>query len=317
MVVTRFASQLFFAGSVLFGLSPAYAEELELDSALVPLRELTATTDVQEQIRRDRLDPAFSDITESYEGSMEFAVEKTFPSENWNISLVSAKRTDGTFMKLMILKSKPDDKSNEETAPTFCQEVNSLLVSTLGEPNMTLDMTQPLPDETNFIRFSNLRSTWHHKGLGLHSECTALHSFIPEGEGGQIFTYPAFATITLTDIENMQTLKALSLVTCNYQGTVTSRELSTSVEKDLTVDFYLNETDGQLLGLDKRTLATDVLFTDNEIVGVWEDLQFSREFRINRYSGVSTLSIESVSEASDTTYTSRSGECIAQTERKF
>lgn len=313
MVVTRFASQLFFAGSVLVGLSPAFAENLELDIAKGPLQELLATTDVQQQVLNDRLDSAFSDMTEGYGGSMEFAVGKTFPSENWDISLVSAKSADGTFQRFISLFSNSD----EGIAPTFCQDVNSLLVSELGEPNVTLDVSRPLPNDTIFMSSSRLQATWHHQGLGVHSTCFAFHGYIPAPDGGQIKTHPAIASITVTEIDNMQNIQPLSPVTCSYQGTIRSGELSSDIEQTLTFDFYINETDHELLSMDKIVLASNLHFTDGEILGVWEDTIFSREFRINRYSGASTLSIRSVSEDSDTSYNSSSGECIAHTERKF
>ena len=317
MVVTRFASQLFFAVSFLFWISPACAEELEFDSALAPLKELLATTDVQQQVLQDRLDLAFKDITEDYESGIGFAVRKTFPSENWDISLVSSQRTDGTFQKIMHLFTKSGDEYNDGTTPTFCQEVSSFLKLELGEPNMTLDISVPLPDENNWISFTRLTTTWHHQGLGIHSFCSAVHFYMAQADGGQIVTSPAFALITLTDIENMQTIQALSPVTCSYQGTLRDAEFPSGIEQDLTFDFYLNETDNELLSLEKRILASNVLFTDSEIFGVWEDTKFTRELRINRYSGASTLSVQSVSEDSDTSYNSRSGECIAYTERKF
>lgn len=313
MVMVHFTSKIVFAGSILFWVSTANAEKLPLDDALAALRELAATTDVQQQILTDRNDPAFVDVTESYEGNLELGLEKAFPSENWDISLLSAKSADGTFRKVMRLWAPLDDVNYDGTTSTICQEVNSLLVSEFGEPNMTLDTSTPLPDDTNFDSMSNLRMTWNYNGLGVYGSCLAYHVYMPQVGGGKTITNPVIVLIELTEIEDMETLKALSPVTCRYQGTLRTNENSRASEQALTFDFYLNETDHELLGLDKRTLASDVLFTDSEIIGVWDDTKFEREFRINRFSGVSSLSVK----GAGVSYNSSSGECIAHTERKF
>jgi len=316
MVMNRVTSQLFFAGSIIFLVSTAHAEKLDLDDALEPLRELAATIDVQQEVLMDRNDPAFIDVTESFEGKLELGLEKTFPSEDWDISLLSAKRSDGTFQKVMRLWTPLDDENREGTAPTICQEVSSLLVSELGEPNMTLDTSQPLPDENNLFSTSFLRMTWHHNDLGFFSDCLASHVYMRQADGGQINT-TVLAAIRVTDIDNMETIQPLSLLTCRYQGTLRTENLPRGVEKDFAFDLYLNETDHQLLSLDKSIMASDVLFTDSEILGVWEGAAYARELRINRYSGASTLSMQSVTEGTDISFQSHSGECTAQSERKF
>ena len=299
--------------------SPSYADELNLGFAKEPLQQLLATRDIKAQAQLDRTDPNFIDITDSFdEGTKEFAVERKFASENWDISIRSDKESDGAFLRVLYL-SPLDDEANGMAwkTQTFCEEVNSLLVSVLGAPNMQLDTSQPLPDEVNWMSGSYLKATWHHQGLGVHSNCLAVHFYQPQAEAGPIKTSPAFALISLTEIEDMPTLHPLSYVTCSYQGIFRTEELSEGVEKTIKLDVILNETGGELLQLDKRTLARDVIFTDSGIAGGWEDEEFSREFSVNRYTGASTFSAQSVGDDPEVSFNSTSGECLAHTERKF
>lgn len=298
---------------------PSYADKLYLGFAKEPLQELLAPRDIQAQVLLDRTDPNFIDITDNYEnGMMKFSVEKTFASENWDISVSSNEKSNGAFERVMYL-SPHDDEANglEWKVQTFCEEVNSLLEAALGEPNIHLDVSPPLPDENRWMSSSRLRSTWHHQGLGVSSNCLAVHWYDSQAEAGPIKTRPAFATVSLSEIEEMETLHPLSHVTCSYQGTFRTEELPEGVDQTIKMEVILNETGGELLQLDKRTLARDVIFTDGEITGGWEDKKFVREFSINRYSGTSSFSAQSVSGNSEQSYTSSSGECLANTERKF
>lgn len=299
--------------------TPSYADKLYLGFAKGPLQELLAIRDIQSQVLLDRTDTNFIDITDDFDdGTKEFSVEKQFASENWDISIRSEKKSNGAFQRVLYLSPLDAvDSGMAGVLQTFCQEVNSLLVSELGEPNLQLDTSTPLPNETRVMSTSELRSTWHHQGFGVYSDCLAVHFYQDWAESGPIITSPAFVTIALTDFEEMQTIHPLTHVTCSYNGTFRNEDFPEGFENGIVFDWYLNETDGELLGLDKRVVARDVIFTGGEIIGGWQDAKFARKFRINRYSAASIFSGKSVSDESDLSFESHSGECLAHTDRKF
>lgn len=317
MVMTRFTSQLIFSGSILFGLSPAYAENLEPDIVLALLRELAATTNVQQQILSDRQDTAFSDASAEYGGMLAFSFEKIFQLDEWKVSVVSGQRTDGTYVKTLYFIPNFDYPISNETdldyEQTFCSDLDYLIVSVFGEPQVRLDTSTPMASESNLISYSNLEANWTFNGLGFHSFCSATHM---RSSAGTVETMSPMAAISLTTVEDMTIIMPLVPISCTYSGTWHSSAYG-NYDQTFTLDFYLDETHSQILSLDKTILASDAHFTEGAISGTWRDAQFVRELSFNRYTGTSRIEATSLTADKVSIFTTNIGECLTNTERKF